>query len=352
MMLKVTRSDIFEFVLFVALDQARMTDGTCHLIAASASLPRLSTLALGSVGCGDDGEREVLGCGGESDGRATAALFAVSQAQAGAHAAVALLEGALPLLGHAVASAGAHALYLFGGQQCADAAAPDSDQLWLWDVTLRRWSLVQPVDGVKPPARSYHAMCGAVDGSIFVFGGCCSPKRRLNDLWRFRDSRWSLLSADTANDASVPCARGGAAIHAAAAADQLFLFFGFCGHQLGDVWLFEAGRWERVAVVADLGAPAPRSVFASASLGAGEFVLFGGEREASTAGHAAAGTFHDDAWLFDAAARTWKRLRLQGSPSARGWCALSHAGARRLVLAGGLNDQNERLNEAFVLELQ
>lgn len=339
MMLKVTSSDIFDF-------QSEMSDGVWHRIASSASLPRLSTLALGSLGSSGDAERVVIGCGGESDGRATAALFAVSQTHAGAHAAVVSLDADLPLLGHAVASAGSR-LFLFGGQQGVD-AAPDSDQLWLWDDAARRWTLVEPADGVKPPARSYHAMCGFADGSVFVFGGCCSPKRRLSDLWRFRDSRWMQLSADApADDASLPCARGGAAIHAAAA-DQLFLFFGFCGRQLGDVWCFQAGRWHAVPDAA----PAPRSVFASASLGADAFLLFGGEREASATGHAGAGTFHDDAWLFDAVARTWKRLQLEQAPSARGWCAMSHAGARRLVLAGGLNDQNERLNEAFVLELR
>lgn len=224
---------------------------------------------------------------------------------------------------------------------------PDSNNLLSFDTVAGTWRRVSVQGGDVPKERSYHAMTSDNAAALFVFGGC-SGHDRLNDLWRFdtKMRTWTCLHAGDAGS-DVPRPRGGSALHVTANGD-VFVVMGFNGNQLDDVFVFSNGQW----LVVEPASPRPpaRSVFASASIG-DQFYLFGGERSPSSIGHLGAGTFFDDAWRFDGVARTWTLLLLDNQPSARGWCAMSHAGGRRLLLAGCLTDKNERLADMHLLEL-
>jgi len=124
--------------------------------------------------------------------------------------------------------------------------------------------------------------------------------------------------------------------------------------------------WHSVDVAGEQ--PAKRSVHALVGLrgalrsdGIVALMLFG-EGEASDLGHAGAGKFHDDAWALVKAPLTeltegwsWEKLIIpEGSskPQARGWFAADAWLDGKVVFQGGLNTDNERLSDAWILEVE
>lgn len=100
-------------------------------------------------------------------------------------------------------------------------------------------------------------------------------------------------------------------------------------------------------------------------------MLFLGEREGAPAelGHDGAGAvrlspsrpvkisltqsgqFHSDAWALLEGGK-WAKLRSVGAgPEPRGWFAAARWGADKIVVQGGLNERNERLEDMWVLEV-
>lgn len=155
---------------------------------------------------------------------------------------------------------------------------------------------------------------------------------------------------------------------------------GFCGHELDDVHVFDldARAWRCASIGAGccLGGgggggasasasavrPCPRSVFGAAvhacgsarhdaCAHSGSVLMFGGEVDPSTQGHAGAGGFSAELWGLDAEGMTWRQLAADGqAPSARGWvgsCAVDGA----LVVHGGVDVQNRRLADMHLLKL-
>lgn len=99
-------------------------------------------------------------------------------------------------------------------------------------------------------------------------------------------------------------------------------------------------------------------------------VLFHGERDASSLGHAGAGTFWDDVWLLTrneahalAEGWAWKKVEVPGAgteeavrPEGRGWFASAvwedDSGNSRVVMHGGLLSSNERSDELWELQIE
>ena len=155
----------------------------------------------------------------------------------------------------------------------------------------------------------------------------------------------------------IPCSRGGSSLWARNE-NELFLFFGFSpssphGPELDDVWKFdvEEKKWSLVERDHSLKWPQGRSVFGLASLGEA-CVIFGGEISPSTKGHEGAGSFSQDLWLFDG--ENWTELQQKGekTPSARGWHEMCFFGEGKILLVGGLNETNDRLFDAYILEIE
>jgi len=267
-----------------------------------------------------------------------------------------------PLLGHGAAGLGRR-LFAFGGREggantfSGDAASGESEAFLAFDVEAGTWEALRPLGAERPEPRSFHAMCsaGGEDGHLFVFGGC-GASGRLNDLWRYSplDNEWQCLHAGgAAGDAPVP--RGGAGLVASSDGQRLVLLFGFSGEQQGDISVFDVRtrEWELLPQERQKGdVPSARSVFCTAALG-GRALLFGGEREASDLGHAGAGKFNADLHALDLEDLSWRAARAEGPrlPEARGWTGMAPLGPDSLLLFGGLNAHNERLGDAWELEV-
>lgn len=252
-------------------------------------------------------------------------------------------------------------------------------------------------------------------GTFFVHAGCLADGERANDLWAFdiRTKTWSQLPAAPGSP------RGGTAI--CISKSRLFRFGGFDGTteiggqldfvdlevetfndqgSIGEVAIRARGTWQsilqsnidasstEIPTVPHQEWPSPRSVASleAITLGGGReyLVLAMGESSPSSDGHAGAGRFHSDVWMFQvpplgmsAASMKDAFLQLAGrktgegkwtrvatmphdddvsdeEPVPRGWlasAAMTDLEDNAIVLWGGLDEQNERLGDGWILRL-
>jgi Kelch motif len=252
-------------------------------------------------------------------------------------------------------------------------------------------------------------------GTFIIHAGCVAgPDKRTNDVWAFdvRSRVWSELPA-----APGP-ARGGSAI--CLSKSRLFRFGGFDGtDELGgqidflhlEVELFDdgaskgevavnakggwqsilqgqAGNEDEIETLVEQVWPGNRSVAGLEALTVGggrEYLLLAmGESSASSDGHAAAGKFYDDVWVFQvpplgmsaasfrdamwqAIGRPtgegkWTKVEMgpydddndEGAPGPRGWIATAPMGdleENAVVIWGGLDSANKRLGDGWILRL-
>ncbi|KAH8699494.1 hypothetical protein BGZ61DRAFT_351058 [Ilyonectria robusta] len=252
-------------------------------------------------------------------------------------------------------------------------------------------------------------------GTVFIHAGCVASGDRVNDIWAFnvRERTWSELPA-----APGP-ARGGTAI--CISKSRLFRFGGFdgkveIGGQLdfihlevetfddqgtkGEVALRARGGWQTIfeknteSSPTEITAqpsqtwPGPRSVASleALTLGGGYeyLVLIMGEQSPSSEGHAGAGKFSDDVWMFQvpplgmtAASVTaamwqavgrptgegkWTKVDLAPydddndieMPAPRGWLSSAVMGdleENAILIWGGLGEDNRRLDDGWILRL-
>lgn len=131
--------------------------------------------------------------------------------------------------------------------------------------------------------------------------------------------------------------------------NEIFVFCGFAGHELGDSWRFDVAsrRWQSIPS----GPLTARSVAACANLN-GRAVIFGGERDPSAEGHKGAGHMLNDVFIFDPKDGSWFKVECDGDqPCARGWMDWAPSGKDSLLLVGGLSEQNERLADVYLLQI-
>ena len=194
---------------------------------------------------------------------------------------------------------------------------------------------------------------------FFVFGGC-GKAGRLNDLWSFDTSTatWTALPTPPPTSGCVP--RGGPGL--AVADGSVWVLFGFCGHELGDLHRFSlsANEWHQVDLSSSSSGtsssstvqPSPRSVLGAVTLtlplslppahaangslesvresevqsegeresareSEGEresvremILIYGGEVDPSERGHEGAGKFSSEVFLLDVTALRWHKPRL------------------------------------------
>jgi hypothetical protein len=151
---------------------------------------------------------------------------------------------------------------------------------------------------------------------------------------------------------------------------------GFAGYELGadhtlDIYTISTNTWRTVLPSPDSthGYPGARSVhgfvpFQSKSNPAAIALLYHGERDASSLGHAGAGTFWDDLWLLEYHKSkdgnlSWKKVDIaedSKKPEARGWIPsasyVDEHGETKVVMFGGLLSSNERSDELWLLEIE
>ncbi len=152
--------------------------------------------------------------------------------------------------------------------------------------------------------------------------------------------------------------------------DCLLRFGGFAGYEVGsdgavDVYAIDQDSWKTVVPSPDPkhGLPGARSVhgfvsYSNEKVPGAVALLFHGEKEPSSSGHAGAGSFWADVWLliYDSSTESfsWRNVPVQGrAPEARGWfgsAALGAAGVSRgAILYGGLLSSNERADDLWAL---
>jgi len=250
-------------------------------------------------------------------------------------------------VGHAAASV-SNRFYIFGGRTGVDQQQTSLGDLWVFDAHTLSWRSIETGEG-GPAARSYHVM--ASHGScVYLFGGC-GAMGRLNDLYVFdtEQEKWEQLHP--AAGSQQPSPRGGPALFATA--DKVYVFGGFDGKEINDFWAYDLAthRWETMA---DQGnRPTARSVTAFGVLDHHRLFIFGGEVDPSEQGHAGAGVFVNETFVFDTSTLTWTKHTPQtngeaaSQPSARGWLAGTGLGDGRFVLFGGFDGKN-RVADLFL----
>ncbi|KZT72908.1 galactose oxidase [Daedalea quercina L-15889] len=272
------------------------------------------------------------------------------------------------------------ALYIWGGRGGVDMAPLDPGQAGVWRGELTAgqghvaWDHISAEGGPEP--RSYHTTA-IINGKMYIHAGCPTTGR-LSDLHSFdiASQQWQTLAP-----APEP-PRGGTSLVPTTVqpfGPVLIRYGGFSGYELPkeagivDVYVVQDDKWLTVTPTADSehGVPGARSVHgfqpfksSSPSLSSALAVLFYGERDASSLGHAGAGTFWNDVWLLSktnsssyADGWQWTKVITDSSsaPEGRGWFASAEwleDGASRIVMHGGLLSSNERSDELWELQIE
>jgi len=255
---------------------------------------------------------------------------------------------------------------------------------WCGELTKNNggisWKRLSPGNADQEPApRSYHTSV-AYAGKIYIHAGC-PESGRLNTLHSFDLSSHSWNSLASGPDP----ARGGTTLTVAElekTGPLLLRYGGFSGYELPssagslDIYSIEDDKWHTVQPATDPvhGNPGPRSVHGfisfqskSPALQGIVAILFHGERDASTLGHASAGTFWNDVWaltkkkeLDTTEGWAWKWISVAAAhgetlPEGRGWIASAgwwDKDKTRIVMHGGLLSSNERSDELWELEIE
>ncbi|KAI0639962.1 galactose oxidase [Trametes polyzona] len=282
-------------------------------------------------------------------------------------------------------------LYMWGGRGGQEMTPFDARQIGVWKATVDdpgqgvqgtggsnlRWErLVATNEDQAPSPRSYHTAV-AHAGKLYIHAGC-PDTGRLSTLHAFDISErlWKILAP-----APEP-GRGGTclvAVTLAASQEVLLRYGGFSGFELPtaagtiDVYSVAEDKWSTVEPSPDPshGFPGPRSVHGftsfrskAPSLSSAVALLYQGERDASSLGHAGAGTFWDDAWVLSKEAGDdllsgwqWHKVDVGQTniPEGRGWFSpaswVDPEGDTRVLMFGGLLSSNTRSDELWELRV-
>lgn len=318
-------------------------------------------------------------------------------------------------------------IYVFGGRGGKAMEALDEEgAVWEYDTALDHWTRLAPVKGSPcPQPRSYHSSAstahpirmqkdrsgaaqGDLDpeahGTVFIHAGC-TASGRLNDLWAFDVAArtWSPFPDAPGQ------ARGGSSL--TFVRNRLYRFGGFDGKaEIGGqvdyldttattiddqggkgemAVVSTTGKWETVAASSGQ-MPGNRSVTGLQPVTTGQgrnyLVLFLGERDASSSGHAGAGRFWEDVWSFQlrpdgmtaasfkdatrelfgasTAEHTWAPVDIpessmtdgkQAAPGPLGWFAsaqIHDMDPCSIAVWGGLKSDNTRSGDGWILTVE
>jgi hypothetical protein len=220
-------------------------------------------------------------------------------------------------VGHTLAYDALHdRVVVFGGDP---GGAPLADT-WQWDGTL--WTQVADTG---PSTRHGAAMAYEPQTQrVVLFGGASGPGM-LGDTWAWDGAEWTQV-ADTG-----PLPRAGHAVAYDNTLTRIVLFGGAAGAGLmGDTWQWDGNEWTQVQ---DVGPTARRGHVMAYEATAQRVFLFGGA--------GSNGTGQNDTWAWDGAA--WTQVADTG-PDARLASALVGDGG--LVLFGGISSIDPALPPA------
>ena len=249
---------------------------------------------------------------------------------------------------------------LFGG---VGAGQPQSVESWTtWNFGNDQWSEFSP-GGAPSPRSEFSMVWDGADGYVLLFGGI-SGATYLGDTWSFKGGRWAEIESAQAtagqctqisNGATVSCPVPRAAMSMTwdGFDNDVALFGGFNGGDLGDTWKFTGGSWTELEVVGSGGTcnvvgggtgascPSPRewAAFADYYPNVGYAVLFGGD---------ASNTVMADTWEFQWGG--WTQLSPSAHPPARYGAAVAteySSGTGYVLLFGGWGTGNSLLSDTW-----
>lgn len=251
-------------------------------------------------------------------------------------------------------------VYFFSGRGGVEMSPVDENgALWCFNFSDRDgvgWELIQPSDPKAPfpEARSYHCMTSDSTSKLYIHAGC-PTSGRLNDLWSFdvKERAWTQLASAPGSP------RGGTSI--AYLDRKIYRMGGFDGkHEIGgalDVYDTTSDTWTITTFAPDgTDGPGARSVASLLALevnGKKSLVTLFGESDPSALGHAGAGNMMEDVWVWDVQGEKWSKVVSEGeTPKGRGWFAadvVTKEGQQGVIVQGGLDESNERLDDAWLL---
>ncbi|MBX2870635.1 MAG: hypothetical protein KTR30_00995 [Saprospiraceae bacterium] len=167
----------------------------------------------------------------------------------------------------------------------------------------------------------------AKDDAIFLFGGYCSTaKKRLNDLWVFRNNQWKKI-----NQKEAPEARSGHAMVYDAFNDRLLVFGGKneTGQLLNDLWSWNRSAWSQLKATGPVQRQSHALVFNSNT---GGVFLFGGSNAEKQS--------LNDTWIYKD--ENWKRISSSSIPPARLQHTLTYDSERKKMILFGGFDRTEK----------
>ncbi|KAI6789098.1 galactose oxidase [Hortaea werneckii] len=247
-------------------------------------------------------------------------------------------------------------IYFFSGRG-GEAMAPieEAGSLWEFEPGTDTWTSMKPSGGPWPPARSYHTMTSDGGDTIYLHAGC-PEKGRLSDLWSFNLSTREWRELAQAPDPP----RGGPSI--AFANGKLYRMNGFDGktEQGGAIDVYDPAQnsWDSIDFQPDgKQGPGARSVAALLPVSmAGDIslVTLFGESDPSSLGHQGAGKMLSDVWVYSLGDKKWSQVAVDGTelPAGRGWFdadVVQANGRDKIVVASGLGESNDRLDDAWLL---
>lgn len=197
------------------------------------------------------------------------------------------------------------------------------DDLWAYDVVRNRWTQQRALNA-GPSGRSRPTVWQVGD-CLYVFGGIDATFQPLNDLWVYQigERRWTLLAPHGA--AGSPPPRHEAMAGSRPVLGRLTLYGGetltaegFA--TLGDTWQFDLATrtWTDVTPPPAHNIAPPRNYAAADWIGL-RLVLQGGDVPGGSAGCGSPFPQNptDELWQFDALTRAWSRLQPGGDPLPR-----------------------------------
>jgi len=266
-------------------------------------------------------------------------------------------------LAHAAVGVSSNTMLLHGGRSHVSESSA-LDDLYSFDLMTGTWSALKSKGDACPSPRNFHSAVATGGNSFYIFGGC-GNEGRLADLWRYdvRSGAWEELAH------SGMLGRGGAGF-AATSETELYVIGGFTGKEIGQVYRFDVKQntWEELQIEQPNNTKfrfTPRSVFARASHGSlsvagscaqscshnGHIIVFGGEVDPSDMGHAGAGLFDNTCFCLDTKLKSWHVIEdIQHQPCPRGWAASCQC-EEGLIIHGGIDVHNARLDDLYMLDM-
>eukprot|EP01059_Diplonema_ambulator_P004070 TRINITY_DN13760_c0_g2_i1.p1 TRINITY_DN13760_c0_g2~~TRINITY_DN13760_c0_g2_i1.p1 ORF type:complete len:382 (+),score=52.64 TRINITY_DN13760_c0_g2_i1:78-1223(+) len=198
-------------------------------------------------------------------------------------------------------------MYIFGGEDVH--GYMDSD-IWEFNHDKMRWKECVKMGDTPSPRRGQ--TCTLVGNTVWLFGGLTFERESVSEIYTLDMNTFTFKLQSTSGPS--PCGRRG---HSATAINGYLYVFGGCdqrGDPLGDLWRLKLTtcEWEEVDPHTPGKGPLP-SVGHAAATFRNMLMIFGGSYKRESC---------SEIWLWDTERKVWTQLKMKTEPKARSYHAL------------------------------